>query len=131
MRRGLALVSILVFLLPALAAAQQNGHLAVTVTSAADPALRATPAPVRGAKVIVVHWTHSQLHPDMVQDQVATTDQMGKCTVDLPAGTYDVFISASGLSPVAVKRDVEAGANASVVVTLKPGSTHLRPVQQQ
>jgi hypothetical protein len=81
-----------------------------------------------GAKVIVVHWTHSQLHPQMVQDQVATTDQNGACTVDLPAGTYDVFISASGLTPVAVKRDIEAGENTPLIVSLKAAETHLRPV---
>jgi hypothetical protein len=81
-----------------------------------------------GAKIIVVHWTHSQLHSQMVQDQVATTDQNGTCTLELPAGTYDVFISASGLTPVAVKRDVEAGENTTLIVTLKPAETHLRPV---
>lgn len=81
-----------------------------------------------GAKVIVVHWTHSQLHPQLVQDEVATTDQNGTCTIDLPAGTYDVFISARGLTPVAVKSDVEAGENTPLVVSLKAAETHLRPV---
>ena len=49
------------------------------------------------------------MHPAMVQDQVATTDKMGTCTLDLLPGVYDLFVSASGLSPYAVKVDVVAG----------------------
>jgi hypothetical protein len=48
----------------------------------------------------------------------------------LPAGTYDLFISASGLTPVAVKGDVEAGENTPLVISLKPSEMHLRPVSQ-
>jgi len=126
MRGWLALCCALLLFSTATAFAQDHGHLVVTVQTRPD-----APAPAGkavGAKVIVVHWTHSQLHPQMVQDQVATTDQSGKCTIDLPAGTYDVFISASGLAPVAVKRDVEAGENTPLIVSLKAGETHLRPV---
>ncbi len=81
-----------------------------------------------GARIIVVHWTNSQMHPAMVQDQVATTDKMGTCTLDLLPGVYDLFVSASGLSPYAVKVDVVAGENAPLTITLKAGSMHLRPV---
>jgi hypothetical protein len=115
-----------IFLLTVAAFAQDHGRLVVTVQTRPD-----APAPAGkaiGAKVIVVHWTHSQLHPQMVQDQVATTDQNGTCTIDLPAGTYDIFVSASGLAPLAVKRDVEAGENTPLTVSLKPAETHLRPV---
>jgi hypothetical protein len=128
MRSFLVRCLALLFLLPAAAFAQDHGHLVVTVQTRPD-----APAPAGkaiGAKVIVVHWTHSQLHPQMVQDQVATTDQSGKCTIDLTAGTYDVFISASGLAPVAVKREVEAGENTPLIVSLKPAEMHLRPVSR-
>jgi hypothetical protein len=113
-------------LVPAAALAQDHGRLVVTVQTRPD-----APAPAGkaiGAKVIIVHWTHSQLHPQMIQEQVATTDQSGTCTIDLPAGTYDVFVSASGLAPGAVKGDVEAGENTPLIVSLKPAETHLRPV---
>ncbi len=126
MRIRLSLCCALLLLVSAAAFAQDRGRLVVTVQTRPD-----APAPAGkaiGAKVIVVHWTHSQLHPQMVQDQVATTDQNGSCTIDLPAGTYDVFVSASGLAPAAIKRDVEAGENTPLIVSLKPGETHLRPV---
>ena len=126
MKRWLVLCVALLLVIPGFAFAQDHGHLVVTVQTRPD-----APAPAGkaiGAKVIVVHWTHSQLHPQMVQDEVATTDQNGTCTVDLPAGTYDVFISASGLTPVAVKRDVEAGESTPLIVSLKAAETHLRPV---
>jgi hypothetical protein len=126
MRIRLSLCCALLLLVPGAAFAQDHGRLVVTVQTRPD-----APAPAGkavGARVIIVHWTHSQLHPQMVQDQVASTDQSGTCTIDLPAGTYDVFISASGLAPVAVKSDVEAGENTPLIVSLKPAETHLRPV---
>jgi hypothetical protein len=126
MRRYLPLYFSFLLLLAITAFGQDHGRLVVTVQTRPD-----APAPAGkavGAKVIIVHWTHSQLHPQMLQDQVATTDQSGTCTIDLPAGTYDVFISASGLTPVAVKSDVEAGENTPLIVSLKPSETHLRPV---
>jgi hypothetical protein len=126
MKIFLSLCCALLLLVSVAAFAQEHGRLVVTVQTRPE-----APAPAGkaiGAKIIVVHWTHSQLHSQMVQDQVATTDQNGTCTLELPAGTYDVFISASGLTPVAVKRDVEAGENTTLIVTLKPAETHLRPV---
>ncbi len=110
------------------AIAQEHGRLAVTVTTRSDssaPAGRAI-----GAKVIVVHWTHSQLHAQMVQDEAATTDQKGMCTIDLPPGTYDIFVTASGLNPVAVKRAVQAGETTSLVVSLKAAAQQLQPVSR-
>ena len=128
MRRYFPLYLSFLLLLATTVFAQDHGRLVVTVQTRPD-----APAPAGkavGAKVIVVHWTHSQLHPQMVQDQVATTDQNGTCTIDLPAGTYDVFVSASGLTPVALKGDVEAGESTPLLVSLKAGETHLRPVSQ-
>jgi hypothetical protein len=126
MKSWLTICCALLLLLSVAAFAQERGRLVVTVQTRPD-----APAPAGkavGAKVIVVHWTHSQLHPQMVQDQVATTDQNGTCMVDLPVGSYDIFVSASGWTPVAVKRDVEPGENAPLIVSLKPAETHLRPV---
>lgn len=128
MRRYLPLYFAFLMLLATTAFAQDHGRLAVTVQTQPDP-----PSPAGravGANVIVVHWTHSQLHPQMVQDQVATADANGACTIDLPVGTYDVFVTASGLAPQAVKRDVLAGETTPLVVVLKAAPTHLRPVGQ-
>lgn len=128
MRRCLPLYFIFFLLIASTAFAQDHGRLAVTVQTQPDP-----PSPAGravGAKVIVVHWTHSQLHPQMVQDQVATTDTNGTCTIDLPAGSYDLFITATGLTPQAVKSDVLASETAPLVVVLKAAPTHLRPVGQ-
>jgi hypothetical protein len=124
----LALVFCCALLIGNAALAQEHGRLAVTVTTRSDSA--ATAGRAVGAKVIVVHWTHSQLHPQMVQDQAATTDEKGTCTVDLPPGTYDIFITASGLNPTAVKRDVQAGETTPLVVSLKAATQHLQPVLQ-
>ena len=66
----------------------------------------------------------------MVQDQVATTDANGTCTVDLPVGIYDVLITAPGFTPQAVKGEVLAGETTQLVVVLKAAPTHLRPVEQ-
>ncbi len=128
MRRCLPLYFAFFLLLATTAFAQDHGRLAVTVQTQPDP-----PSPAGravGAKVIVVHWTHSQLHPQMVQDQVATADANGMCTIELPAGIYDVFVTATGLAPQAVKRDVSAGETTQLTVVLKAAPTHLRPVGQ-
>jgi hypothetical protein len=128
MRRCLPLYFAFFLLIGTTAFTQDHGHLTVTVQTQPEP-----PSPAGravGAKVIVVHWTHSQLHPQMVQDQVATTDANGTCTIDLPAGTYDVFVTAAGLAPQALKRDVLAGESTPLVVVLKAAPTHLRPVGQ-
>ena len=115
-----------IFLLAIAVSAQDRGHLAIAVQTKADAS--GVIGQANGAKVIVVHWTNSQMHPAMVQDQVATTDKIGTCTLDLLPGVYDLFVSASGFSPYAVKVDVVAGENAPLSITLKAGSTHLRPV---
>lgn len=128
MKRCSSLCMAAILLLAVAVSAQDHGQLAVTVQTQPDP-----PSPAGravGAKVIVVHWTHSQLHPQMVQDQVATTDANGTCNIDLPMGTYDVFITATGLTPQAVKRDVLPGESTPLVVVLKTAPTHLRPVRQ-
>lgn len=129
MRRCLPLYFAFFLLAGTAALAQDHGRLAFTVQTQPDP-----PSPAGravGARIIVVHWTHSQLHPQMVQDQVATTDANGTCSIDLPVGTYDVFVTATGLAPQALKRDVSAGETTAIVVVLKAAATHLRPVGQR
>jgi|HubBroStandDraft_2_1064218.scaffolds.fasta_scaffold523209_1 hypothetical protein len=128
MRRGLPMYFAFLLLLASTAFTQDHGRLGVTVQT--QPESPSPAGPAVGAKVIVVHWTHSQLHPQMVQDQVATTDANGTCTIDLPVGTYDVFVTATGLAPQALKRDVSAGETTPLVVVLKAAPTQLRPVGQ-
>ena len=102
MRRGLPMYFAFLLLLASTAFTQDHGRLGVTVQT--QPESPSPAGPAVGAKVIVVHWTHSQLHPQMVQDQVATTDANGTCTIDLPVGTYDVFVTATGLAPQRCRR---------------------------
>ncbi len=127
MKRFLLLVGVLLLFWSIAAAAQESGRLEITVQRAAE---MATPAgPIAGARVIVVHWTNPGLHPALVQDQVATTNQMGMCTVDLPPGTYDVFVSASELSPAAFRREVKTGETTSLNANLRSAPLHLRPIE--
>jgi Carboxypeptidase regulatory-like domain len=126
MKRRSSLCLAVIFLLAIAASAQDRGRITITVQTKADAS--GVIGQANGAKIMVVHWTNSQMHPAMVQDQVATTDKMGTCTLDLLPGVYDLFVSASGLSPYAVKVDVVAGENAPLTITLKAGSMHLRPV---
>jgi hypothetical protein len=127
MRRCLPLCIAFLLLLATATFAQDHGRLAVTVQTQPEP-----PSPAGragGAKVVVVHWTHSQLHPQMMQDQVATADGNGTCTIDLPPGSYDLLITATGLMPQAVKTDVLPGETTPLVVVLKAAPTHLRPAE--
>jgi len=124
MKRSVVLMCAL--FLATVAVAQDTGHLTVTVQTAPD-ATRPVAA-AAGAKVIVVHWTNSGLHGTMLQDKVATTNQTGTCTIELPPGTYDVFVSAGELSPAAFRRDVRAGDTTSLVAKLKPAPSQFRPV---
>jgi len=116
----------LLFLLNTLSFAQDTGRLTVSVQSLAQPAM--PEAPIAGGRIVVMHWTHSQLHPTMVQDTIATTNDMGTCTIDLPAGTYDVFVSSSGFNPAAFRRDVEAGVNNPLTMKLTVAPLHVHPV---
>ena len=127
MKRSLVSLGLLVLLCSAFAVAQEQGRLVVTVQTAAGSAVPT--GRVAGAKVMVVHWTSSQLHAQMVQNAVATTNQMGMCTIELPPGTYDIFVSGSGLTPGAFRRDVEASGSTPLIVNLRPAPMHLRPTQ--
>ena len=128
MRRFLLLTSSML-LLSVAAFAQQTGTLTVSVQQVAQPGLPNTPAPAMGAKVVVVHWTNNGGHPSLVQDEVGTTNQMGTCTMNLPAGTYDIFVAASELAPASFRREIKAGATTSVTAHLRPAPLHLQPAQ--
>ena len=126
MKRRSSMVLAFTLLASLACVAQERGRITVTVQTRADATSLVGNAV--GAKVVVVHWTMLNLHPTMIQDQVATTDENGSCTLNLLPGVYDLFVSANGLAPYAAKIEAVAGENEPIVVTLKPGSMHLRPV---
>jgi hypothetical protein len=127
MRRFLLSSCLSLLLLNVSAIAQATGRLEITVQKAA--ALGSPAGPVMGAKVIVVHWTNDAMHPSLVHDQVATTNQMGVCVVNLTAGTYDIFVASSELAPVAFRRDIKAGETTAFTANLRSSSSHFRPVE--
>jgi hypothetical protein len=126
MKRRSSLCFAVIFLLTVAATAQDRGRVTITVQTKADAS--GVIGQANGAKIMVVHWIAKQMHPTMMQDQVATADSEGECTLNLLAGVYDLFISANGLEPAAMKIQIEKGDNKPVTVTLGSGSTHLRPV---
>ena len=128
MRRSLVL-ALPLLLFGVAAVAQQTGTLTVNVVSQTEAGVPNIPAPAMGAKIIVVHWTNDGMHPSLVHDQVGTTNQMGTCTMNLPPGTYDIFVAASDLAPAAFRREIKVGATSSVTAHLRPAPLHLRPVQ--
>jgi len=127
MRHSLLLVGLSLLLLSAVAGAQETGHLTVTVQRAAT--MGSAAAPIAGAKIIIVHWTNSGMQPSLVQDQVAATGPMGMYTVDLPPGTYDIFISATELMPGAFRREIKAGQTTELPVNLRATPLHFRPLE--
>ena len=127
MRRVLTLG--LLLLLPVVGFAQDSGRLTLSVQASADPTIPATR--VAGAKVMVVHWSRSQLDRTMIQDQVATTNAQGTCSLDLAPGVYDIFISTPGFSPAAFRREVSVGESTPLVVRLKAAPLRLHPVGRE
>ena len=112
------------------ALAQQNGTLIITVQQMAHPGLPNIPAPIAGAKVIVMHWTNERgLQPSLMRDQIATTNQMGECVISLPPGTYDIFVAATESAPAAFRREVKPGESSTLTASLHPAATQLRPLQ--
>ncbi len=126
MKRSLLLVGLSLAVFCAAAVAQETGRVEITVQRAAG--MGSLAGPVDGAKVIVMHWTDSAGHPSLVQDQTATTNQMGNCTINLPPGTYDIFVASSELAPAAFRRDVKVGEAISITATLRTAGSHLRPI---
>jgi uncharacterized protein (DUF2141 family) len=125
MRRSLLLMCALFVLLTTAAFAQASGSLTVTVKNA--PGSATVAGPVTGAKIIVVHWAMDGMHPTMVQDRIATTDQMGMCTLQLAPGIYDVFVAGSELAPAAFRREVQAGRTTSLNASLKAAPGRVTP----
>jgi hypothetical protein len=129
MKRNLVFAGLLTLLLgvAAAAVAQDKGRLEITVERVATANTLA--GPVVGAKCIVMHWTNPGLHPTLFQDRIATTDQSGMCSVDLAPGIYDVFLSASELTPRAYQASVKAGATSSFILKLSPAGSRFQPTQ--
>ncbi len=127
MRRSLLFVCLSILLFNLAALAQETGRLNVTVQRVAT--MGAAAAPIAGAKVIIVHWANPGLHPSMVQDQTATTNDMGSCSVDLPPGNYDIFISSGELAPSAFRREIKSGQTTELPVNLRTTPLHLRPIE--
>jgi hypothetical protein len=127
MKRSFLLVFLSMLVFSCAVSAQETGRLEITLQRAANA--NTVAGPVSGAKVIVMHWTNPGLHPSIVQDRIATTDQTGMCSVELPPGIYDVFISANELAPRAYQISIKAGATASYAFKLAASPTQLRPIQ--
>ena len=127
MKRGVLLNCATLVFLSCITFGQATGQLVITVRAGSDASLPSAPA--AGVKIIVMHWASSNLHPTLMQDQIATTNAAGQCTAQLPQGTYDVFVSGIGLSPSAFRRAVKAGESTSIVTTLRPAPLQLRPAQ--
>ena len=129
MRRSLLLALPLV-LFSVTAVAQQNGRLTVSVRQTAQPGLPNASAPVYGAKVVVMHWASDLggAQPTLMRDEIATTNQMGECVISLPAGTYDIFVTANESAPAAFRREVKAGEDNALTANLRPAPTQLRPL---
>jgi hypothetical protein len=126
MKRRFFLMCAFFLFLTTVAFAQMPGSLTVRVKRTPDSTVSA--GPVAGAKVIVVHWTNDGMHPTMVQDRTATTSEIGICTVQLPPGTYDVFVAANELEPSAFRREVKPGGITAIAATLNPEPPNVKPV---
>jgi hypothetical protein len=86
---------------------------------------------------VLVHWDPSGSRIGLTdnigaaQDVIAVTDSDGKYSVPIPAGFYDVFISAMAFTPRAAKLRVKQGQrvtynaklNADPLVTRELGDT--------
>jgi hypothetical protein len=74
---------------------------------------------------IIVHWDPSGSkvglsdNGGIQQDAIATTDAKGKYLIGVPAGFYDVFVSATAFTPTASKVRVKTGQLATHNVHLK------------
>src|SRR3954471_8326685 len=104
-------ITIALILLPAVLAAQSDGSVRGTVTSADHHA-------VVGARVAVESPA-----------RVTVSDANGRFTLrDLTAGRYDVLVTAIGYKPLRRSVDVAAGQAATLDAQLEPGSLMLSSV---
>lgn len=72
-------------------------------------------AVIENARVLI-HWdpAGSNTTPTirLQEDVIVRTDRLGKYSADVPAGFYDVFVSAVAFSPVAKKVRIKEGHSA-------------------
>ena len=103
---------VLVLLLPTIfSSGSTNGIFKGTVTDSEGAA-------IRHARVYV-HWDDSgagvrlRSNLGIRQDLSVETNQRGEFTVELPAGFYDVFVSANAFTPQCRKLRVRSGETAT------------------
>jgi hypothetical protein len=62
---------------------------------------------------VVIRWDPIGLdgvkdNPGTKDDKTTTTDENGRFSLELPAGVYDIFVSAAGFSPHCAKITIKA-----------------------
>ena len=82
-------------------------------------------AGIRGARILV-HWDRSgavvglRTNVGIKHDMEVQTDNNGDFKLELPAGFYDLFVSADGFSPQSEKIRVNAHSTVRVYPKLPP-----------
>jgi|SRR5581483_261976 len=106
MSRSIALLSLLFLWLSLVSAAQQS-----TITGQITDSDGAAIANAR----ILVHWDSSgstvglRDNVGISRDVIVATDTSGRYSANVPAGFYDVFVSAMAFTPTATKVRVKEG----------------------
>jgi hypothetical protein len=72
---------------------------------------------------VIIRWHPVGLdgvkdNPGMKEDKTATTDSGGHFTIEVPAGVYDIFVSAAGFAPHSEKITLKAKGNPPYEVQL-------------
>lgn len=107
----------LVFLCSSLSSAAQQSAITGQITDSQG-------AVIRDARVLV-HWDTSgstvglKDNIGIKQDVAVVTDTNGHYSADVPPGFYDVFVSATGFTPIAAKVRVKEGHAATLDRKLK------------
>jgi hypothetical protein len=79
---------------------------------------------------IIIHWDSAGMkgmkeNIGIPGDKTLRPDQRGAYTIDLPPGTYDVFVTAPGFQPTCEKISIVKGQTAEYDVELKVSSGEL------
>jgi hypothetical protein len=94
--------------------------LAVTPLSVRAATLSGTVTDVSGGAIrnayVVVRWDPVGLDSvkdnlGMTDNKIATTDESGHFSMEVPAGVYDIFVSAPGFAPHSEKIALKAKKN--------------------
>lgn len=104
-----------VFLFVVLASAGSKSEIRGQITDSAG-------AVIAKARVLI-HWDVSGSTVGLsgnVEDLLVMTDANGRYSATVPPGFYDVFVSATGFTPIATKVRVKEGKNAMFDARLPP-----------